>query len=56
MWSVNEYGIKLSVNRATSFLGEGLVPAPEYPDTPKMVGSPLRWGTRGAIANCAAVA
>ena len=38
------------------FFGEGFVPAPEYPETPKTVGGPEMWERRGAMPSWAAVA
>jgi hypothetical protein len=46
----------LSLRFLTSFLGDGFVPAPEYPLIPKTVGGAATYSNRGAIANCAAVA
>jgi len=45
-----EYGIRLSLRFLTSFLGEGLVPAPEYPLTPNTVGGLEMCSSKGAMA------
>ena len=48
--------MKLSRNVSGSFLSEGVVPAPEYPETPKHCTGPSRKSHMGAIASCIAVA
>ncbi len=56
MWLVSAYGIRLSRSSSGLFLSDGVVPAPEYPDTPKHCGGPASWVNNGLIASCIAVA
>ncbi len=56
MWLVSAYGIKLLESNSGLFLSEGVVPAPEYPETPKHCGGPANWSSSGAMVSCIAVA